>query len=94
MYLALEREYKEFIVIKINFNIVRRDNEEYLYEEDDLYLEPNNAGYDGIIQMNCIYDCCGFYLEFKTINNFFFKIIFKFIKKVYKKKKQGIRSLQ
>ncbi len=44
-----EREHKEFTVIRINLNIARRDNEEYLYEEDDPYLELNNVGYNGII---------------------------------------------
>ncbi len=34
--------------------------------------------------MNYIYDYCIFYLRFKTINNFFLKTIFKFIKKIYK----------
>jgi len=49
MYLISEREYKEFIVIGINLNIVRNDGEEYLYNEDDFYLESNNVGYNGII---------------------------------------------
>ncbi len=49
MYLAFEREYKEFTVIKVNFNIVKRDGKEHLYEEDNLYLEFNNAGYNGIV---------------------------------------------
>ncbi len=49
MYLVFEREYEEFIIIKVNFNIVKNDSEEYLYNEDDLYLESNNIGYDGII---------------------------------------------
>ena len=35
--------------------------------------------------MNYIYNYCAFYLRFKTINNFFFKIIFKPMKKVYRK---------
>ncbi len=34
--------------------------------------------------MNYIYNYCIFYLELKTIYNFFFKIIFKFIKKAYR----------
>ena len=84
MYLISEREYKEFIVIGINLNIVRNDGEEYLYNEDDFYLESNNVGYNGIIQMNCIYNYCIFHLRFTTINNFFFKIIFKSIKKIYR----------
>ncbi len=33
--------------------------------------------------MNYIYDYCIFYLGFKIINNFFFKVIFKSVKKVY-----------
>jgi len=47
--LAFKKEYKEFTVIGVNFNIVKRDGEEHLYKEDDLYFEFNNAGYDGII---------------------------------------------
>ncbi len=35
--------------------------------------------------MNYIYNYYTFYLEFKVINNFFFKAIFKSIKKTYKK---------
>ncbi len=49
MYLAFEREYKEFIIIKVNLNIIRNDREEYLYNEDNLYFEPNNTGYNDII---------------------------------------------
>ncbi len=49
MYLAFEREYKEFIIIKVNFNIIKNNNEEYPYNKDDLYLKPNNTGYDDII---------------------------------------------
>ena len=48
IYLAFEREYKEFIVIRVNLNTVRNDDEEYLYNENDLYFEPNNIGYDNI----------------------------------------------
>ncbi len=70
-YLAFEREYEEFIIIKVNFNIIRKDSEEYLYEENDFYLEFNNIGYNDIIQINCIYNCCRFHLGFKIINNFF-----------------------
>ncbi len=84
IYLAFEREYKEFIVIRFNLNIIRNDNKEHLYDEDNLYLEFNNVGYDGIIQMNCIYDYCVFYLRSKTTNNFFFRAMFKLIKKVYR----------
>jgi len=43
--LIFEKEYKEFTVIEVNLSIVKRDNEEYLYDEDDLYFEPNNVGY-------------------------------------------------
>ncbi len=49
MYLTFEREYKEFIVIRVNLNITRRDNEEYPYDEDDLYLEFNNVEHYNII---------------------------------------------
>ncbi len=48
-YLTSEREYKEFTVIGVNLNIIRNDNEEYPYNEDNLYLESNNIGYDDII---------------------------------------------
>ncbi len=44
-----KEKYKEFIIIKINFNIVKNDNEEYLYDEDDLYFKFNNIGYNNII---------------------------------------------
>ncbi len=37
--------------------------------------------------MNCIYNYYTFYLEFKTINNFFLKAMFKPMKKAYKEKK-------
>ncbi len=87
IYLTFEREYKEFIVIGVNLNTVKKDSEEYLYKEDDLYLEFNNIGYNGIIWINCIYDCYGFYLRFKAINNFFFKTIFKPIRKTYREEK-------
>ncbi len=83
IYLAFEREYKEFIVIRVNLNTVRNDDEEYLYNENDLYFEPNNIGYDNIIWMNYIYDYCVFHLRFKATNNFFFKAMFRLIKKTY-----------
>ncbi len=44
-----EREYKEFIIIRVNLSIIKNDNEEYLYNEDDLYLKSNNTGYNDII---------------------------------------------
>ena len=44
-----EEEYEEFTVIKINLNTVKNNGEEYLYDEDDLYLEFNNAGYNNIV---------------------------------------------
>jgi len=49
MYLMFEKEYKEFIIIKVNLNIVKRDGEEYLYNEDDSYLKLNNIRYYNII---------------------------------------------
>ncbi len=49
MYLTFEREYEKFIVIRVNLNIVKNNNEEHLYNEDDLYLESNNTGYNDII---------------------------------------------
>jgi len=45
----LKKKHKEFTVIKINFNIVRRNDKEYFYNEDDLYLEFNNVGFNDII---------------------------------------------
>ncbi len=44
-----KREYKEFTVIKINLNTVKKDNEEYPYNENNLYLKLNNIGYHNII---------------------------------------------
>ncbi len=44
-----KREYKEFTIIKINLNTIRNNNEEYPYNEDDLYFEPNNVEYNNII---------------------------------------------
>ncbi len=84
IYLAFKRKYEEFTVIGVNFNIIKNNNEKHLYNEDDLYLKSNNTGYNGIIQMNYIYNYYIFYLKFKTTNNFFFKTIFKSIKKIYK----------
>ena len=49
MYLVFEREYEEFIVIGINLSIVKRDNEEYLYNKNNPYLEPNNVGHHSIV---------------------------------------------
>jgi len=39
MYLTFEEEYKRFIVIRVNLSIIRRDDEKYLYNEDNLYLD-------------------------------------------------------
>ena len=49
MYLAFEEEYKEFIIIRVNLNIIKNNNKKYSYNKDDLYLEFNNAGYNNII---------------------------------------------
>ncbi len=84
IYLAFKEEYEEFTIIRVNLNIIKNDSEKHLYNEDDLYLEPNNVGYNNIIQINYIYNYYVFYLRLKTINNFFFKTIFRFIKKVYR----------
>ncbi len=48
-HLIFRREYKEFTVIRVNFSIVRKDDEEYLYNEDDFYFEFNNVRYYNII---------------------------------------------
>ncbi|SRR6266699_6800251 len=87
MYLTFKEKYKEFIVIRINLNIIRNNSEKYPYKEDDLYLKPNNVGHDNIIWMNCIYDYCVLHLRFKATNNFFSKVIFKPMKKVYREEK-------
>jgi len=49
MYLAFKGEHEEFIVIRVNLNIIRGDDEEYSYDKDNLYLEFNNVGYYNII---------------------------------------------
>ncbi len=49
MHLVFEEEYEEFTVIRVNFNIVKNDSEEYLYDENNLYFESNNVGYNDII---------------------------------------------
>ncbi len=48
-YLTLERKYKEFTIIGINFNITKKDNEKHLYNKNNLYLESNNVRYHSII---------------------------------------------
>ncbi len=86
IHLAFEGKYEEFIVIRVNLSIIKGNEKEHLYKEDDLYFKFNNVRYNSIIQMNCIYDYCIFHLGFKAINNFFFKAMFKLIKKAYRKK--------
>ncbi len=49
MHLAFEGEHKEFIVIGVNLSTAKNNGEEYPYNEDDLYLKLNNAGYNSII---------------------------------------------
>ncbi len=83
IYLTSKRKYKEFTVMGVNLNIARNDGEEYLYKEDDPYLEPNNVRHYSIIWMNCIYNYCIFHLGSKAINNFFPKAMFRSIKKTY-----------
>ncbi len=82
-HLAFKEKHEEFIVIKVNFNTIKKDDEEYPYNEDDLYFESNNIEHYNIIWINCIYNYCVLYLEFKVINNFFFKAIFRFMRKAY-----------
>ncbi len=84
IHLASKRKQKEFTVIEVNLNSGRNDGEKHLYNKDDFYLEPNNAGYNNIIQINYIYNYYILHLGFKTINNFFSRTIFKLIKKAYK----------
>ena len=83
IHLASKEEYEEFTIIRINFNIIRENDKEYPCNEDDFYFEFNNIGYNRIIQMNCIYNYYILHLRFKVTNNFFFKTMFRFIKKVY-----------
>ncbi len=33
----------------VNLSIIKNNNKEHLYNEDNPYFEPNNAGYYGII---------------------------------------------
>ncbi len=87
IYLAFKRKHKEFTIIKVNFNIIKKDNEEHPYEENDPYLKPNNTRHYNITQMNYIYNYYIFHLKPKATNNFFSKTIFKLIKKIYKEKK-------
>ncbi len=82
-YLIFKREYEEFTVMGVNLSTAKNNDEEYLHDEDDPYLEPNNIRHYDIVQINCIYDYCVFYLEFKAINNFFSRAIFRLIKKIY-----------
>ncbi len=82
--MVFEGKHKEFIIIKVNLNIIRKDDEQYPYNEDNFYFEFNNIGYNNIVWMNCIYNYCVFYLGFKTIYNFFFKAMFKPMRKAYK----------
>ncbi len=86
-YLTSKRKHKEFTIIKVNLNIIKNDNKEHLYNEDDLYLKPNNTGHNDIIQINYIYNYYIFHLRPKATNNFFFKTMFKLIKKVYQEEK-------
>ena len=44
-----ERKHEEFTIIRINLNIAKKDNKEYLYDKNDLYFELNNIGYNNII---------------------------------------------
>ncbi len=44
-----KREHKEFIIIKVNLNIIKNNNKEYLCDEDDLYFKPNNTGHNNIV---------------------------------------------
>ena len=48
-YLTFKREYKEFTIIKINFNTAKRDNKEHPYNKDDLYFKLNNTEHYNII---------------------------------------------
>ena len=49
MYLASEEKHKEFIVIRVNLNTAKNDNKKHPYNKDNLYLKPNNIGYNNII---------------------------------------------
>ncbi len=49
MHLAFKGEHEEFTVIRVNLSIVRGNDEEHLYNKNDLYFEPNNAGHHNIV---------------------------------------------
>ncbi len=49
MYLAFKRKYEEFTIIRVNLNTVKNNGEKHPYNENDLYLKPNNIGYNNII---------------------------------------------
>jgi hypothetical protein len=53
-----KKEHEEFTVGRVNFNTIKNDGEEQLYEENNPYFEPNNAGYYRINWVNYIYDGC------------------------------------
>ena len=48
-YLTPKRKYEEFIVIKVNFNTIKNNNKEHLYNKNDFYFEFNNVKHNNII---------------------------------------------
>ncbi len=49
MHLAFKEEHEEFIVIRVNLDIIKKNDEKHAYNEDNLYLEPNNIKHYNII---------------------------------------------
>ncbi len=49
MYLTFKRKHKEFTIIKVNLNTTKNNGEKHPYNKDNLYLKPNNIGYNDII---------------------------------------------
>ncbi len=49
IYLTFKKKHKEFIIIKVNLNIVKNNNEKHLYNKDDFYFESKNVRYNNII---------------------------------------------
>ncbi len=81
IYLILERKHKEFIIIEINLNTTKKNDEKHPYNKDHPYLEPNNVKH---YRINYIYNYYALYLRLKTTNNFFLRTMFRSIRKTYR----------
>lgn len=84
VHLVPEGEHEEFTVGGVNLSTARNDGEERPHEEDDPYLEPNNAGHHGVAWMNCIYDYCAMHLGPKATNNFFPRPVNRPLRRAYR----------